>query len=138
MTNQNNSLFTLSILFALSFFAMAENSTKKLTKFETKKINADYRIAKNKCTLLSGKAEDNCIALAKANKTKAIANVKPETKTSNSCSPSNARDTNSKPISENFEEEIESVVTEVKPTDTEIQRFEKDIFRDRIVFLATI
>lgn len=137
MTNQNNSLFTLSILLALSFFAMAEGTTKKLPEYETKRINADYRIAKNKCSLLSGMAEDNCITLAKANKIKAIANVAPVTKASNACSPSNtAIEANPKPIDENYEEEIESVVTEVKPTDSEIQTFGIDIFRDRIQYLA--
>ena len=137
MTNQNNSLFTLSILLALSFFAMAESTTKKLPEYETKRINADYRIAKNKCSLLSGMAEDNCITLAKANKTKAIANAAPVTKASNACSPSNtAKEVNPKPIDENYEEEMESVVTEVKPTDSEVQTFGIDIFRDRIQYLA--
>ena len=138
MTNQNNSLFTLSILLAFSFFAMAEGTTEKLPKFETKRINADYRIAKNKCSLLYGVAEDNCIALAKENKTKAIANAMPVNKTSNTCAPYNNKtiDTEAKPIDENYEEEIESVVTEVKPTDSEINSFGKDIFKNRIKFLA--
>jgi hypothetical protein len=139
MTNQNNSLFTLSILLAFSFFAMAEGTTEKLPKFETKRINADYRIAKNKCSLLSGVAEKNCITLAKENKSKAIANTtKSLAKTSNTCAPYSNKtiDTDAKPIDENYKEEIESVVTEVKPTDSEIQTFGIDIFRDRIQYLA--
>jgi len=138
MTNQNNSLFTLSILLALSFFAMAEDTTKKMPEYETKRINADYRIAKNKCSLLSGMAEDNCIALAKANKTKSIFNAAPVTKGSNACAPSNktAIEANPNPIDESYEEEMESVVTEVKPTDSEIQTFGIDIIRGRIQYLA--
>lgn len=139
MTNQNNSLFTLSILLAFSFFAMAEGTTEKLPKFETKRINADYRIAKNKCSLLSGVAEKNCIALAKENKSKAIANTtKSLAKTSNTCTLYSNKpiDTDSMPIEDNYEEEIESVVTEVKPTDSEIQTFGIDIFRDHIQYLA--
>lgn len=118
---------------------MAEGTQKKLPIFETKRINADYRIAKNKCSLLSGVVEDNCIALAKENKLKAIANTtKSLAKTSNTCAPYSNKtiDTIAKPIDENYEEEMESVVTEVKPTDSEIQTFGKDIFRDRIQFLA--
>ena len=118
---------------------MAEGTQKKLPIFETKRINADYRIAKNKCSLLSGVVEDNCIALAKENKLKAIVNTtKSLAKTSNTCAPYSNKtiDTIAKPIDENYEEEMESVVTEVKPTDSEIQTFGKDIFRDRIQFLA--
>ena len=56
---------------------MEEPKAKKTQQPKSAKnsINAEYRVAKNKCSLLSGGAEDACLAEAKATKTKAMTNA---------------------------------------------------------------
>jgi hypothetical protein len=144
MISLHNHLITLAIGLIFSVSVMAESTTKQQPNSITNRINAEYRVAKNKCSLLSGIAEDSCMVQAKAVKTKAITNAKPEAKTSESCAPINnktsnnkARDTSVKVIDEDYDEdEMDSAVTEVKPTESDISPFGKDIFRDRIKVVA--
>jgi len=139
MKNLNISAIILAISFVSSTNAMAESITKQQANSATNRINAEYRVAKNKCSLLSIIAEASCVAQARTAKTKAIANTTSEVKTSKSCAPMNnkTRDTSVNAIDEDYDEdEMESAVTEVKPIESDIIPLGKDIFKDRIKIVA--
>ncbi len=144
MKNLNISAVILAISFASSTNAMAESITKQHHNSVTNSINAEYRVAKNKCSLLSIIAEASCIAQARTAKTKAIANTTSEVKTSKDCASINnkssnnkTRDTSANAINEDYDEdEMESAVTEVKPIESDITPLGKDIFKDRIKIVA--
>ena len=65
----------------LSMHAVAESTLWQPAIAVTNKINAEYRVAKNKCYLLSGFAQDRCIAQAKFARSKAIGQAKTGLKT---------------------------------------------------------
>lgn len=139
MINLHTSLIALIIGLVFSFNAIAENITKERHQSITNSINAEYRIAKNKCSLLTGSAEDACLAEAKAAKIKAMANVKTVENTSKTGEfiKNKTCDTKAKVIDEDHEEgEMESAVTEVKPIESDAISNRKDIFKDRIRIVA--
>lgn len=144
MLRLHNPVIALAIGLIFSVSVMAESTTKQQPNSVTNRINAEYRVAKNKCSLLSGVAEDSCMVQARAIKTNPITNAKPEAKTSKSCAPisnktsnNKTRDTSVNAIDEDYDEDdMDSAVTEVKPTESNISPFGKDIFRDRIKVVA--
>lgn len=75
MKKFNLSVIALSIGLTFSVGAMAEGMTKSELKSHEKTIDADYKLAKEKCGSLSGNANDICIAEAKGNKSVAEAEL---------------------------------------------------------------
>jgi hypothetical protein len=137
MTSIYNHVIVLAIGLAFSFNATAESTTKQQPKPAKNSINAEYRIAKNKCSLLSGSAEDTCLAEAKAIKAKAITSTEEKASKDGEAIYDKACETNAKAVDKELsEDKMESAVTEVKPIESDIIPFEKDIFKDRIRILA--
>jgi hypothetical protein len=139
MINLHTSLTVLIIGLVFSFNAVAENITKERHQSITNSINAEYRIAKNKCSLLIGSVEDACLTEARAAKTKAMANVKTVANTSKNGEiiKNKTCDTKAKVIDEDREEdEMESAVTEVKPIESDAISNRQDIFKDRVRIVA--
>jgi hypothetical protein len=138
MTSIYNYVIVLTIGgLALGFNGKAESQEKLQLKSAKNSINAEYRVDKNKCSLLYGSAEDACLAEAKATKAKAMTNAELKTSKAGETINDKACDTNAKAIDkELLEEDMESAVTEIKPIESNIIPFEKDIFKDRIRILA--
>lgn len=139
MINLHTSLIALIIGLVFSFNAVAENITKERHQSITNSINAEYRIAKNKCSLLIGSAEDACLADAKVAKTKATAKVKTVVNTpkTGEIIKNKTCDTKAKVTDvDRVEDDMESAVTEVKPIESDTISSRKDIFKDRIRIVA--
>jgi hypothetical protein len=138
MTSISNYVIVLTIgALAFGFNGRAESQEKQQSKPAKNSINAEYRIAKNKCSLLSGVAEDACLAEAKATKTKAMNSAEVKTSKVGEAVNDKACDTNAKAIGkELLEEDMESAVTEIKPIESDAVPLWKDIFKGRIRIIA--
>ncbi|MEQ1598423.1 MAG: hypothetical protein ABL880_03555 [Methylotenera sp.] len=138
MTSIYNYVIVLTIGgLAFGFNGKAESQEKLQLKSAKNSINAEYRVAKNKCSLLYGSAEDACLAEAKATKTKAINSTELKASKAGETINGKACDTNAEAIDkELLEKDMESAVTEIKPIESNIIPLGKDIFKGRIRIVA--
>ena len=85
MRNFNIGTLALAVGLAFSVGAMAESMSKEQYKSLEKNLEAEYKVAKERCNSLAGNASDICVAEAKGKmnvgKAELEANYKPTVKT---------------------------------------------------------